>query len=566
MNAQRPLFASLVSLLLLGSAIGAGCGGSDSSIGTGSGGSSAGPGPGNGGGGSGGGDCSEEQCDGTDNDCDGDVDEDCACVDGQTQDCYSGPMGTEGMGVCAAGTETCDLTGTFGECTGEVLPSAEVCNGSDDDCNGQTDEGFGSVTCGLGICQVTVDECVDGEPQPCIPGPPNQVELCDGTDDDCDGDVDEGCICQNGQMQPCYTGSMATQNVGECHDGTQACTGGQWGACVGDQTPVAELCDGLDNDCDGTEDDGNPGGGAMCNTMLPGICAAGLTICQGGQINCQQTVQPQTEICNGLDDDCNPGTADGAQDPQLGVGCDGPDTDFCAEGTKYCAGGALLCNDASGNNVDSCNGLDDDCNPNTLDGSGLACNLPNATSSCVGGQCTVTTCVNGWANCDSNQPNGCELHNDAYSNAAPGQSIGTVPSDYQTGGGCTANGCVLHSSYTGNQARYFTAFADDQSPCGGYDSIKFVLNVPAGINYDITVSSPDQVPGGGGCWCEVNGGAPILGNTCTASNGVGVNDQIVLWCDPPLSSTPDFTVNVDVKFISGSSCNPWTLQVYSRGC
>jgi hypothetical protein len=64
----------------------------------------------------------------------------------------------------------------------------------------------------------------------------------------------------------------------------------------------------------------------------------------------------------------------------------------------------------------------------------------------------------------------------------------------------------------------------------------------------------------------VNGGAPIIGNTCTAANGPGVNDQIVLWCDPPLSGTPDFTVDVDIKFLSGSSCNPWTLQVYSRQC
>jgi hypothetical protein len=161
-----------------------------------------------------------------------------------------------------------------------------------------------------------------------------------------------------------------------------------------------------------------------------------------------------------------------------------------------------------------------------------------------------------------------QLTNSGYSNSAPGQSLGNLPSDAYAGSPCTLQACVLQSTQTGTKGRYFTLVADDQiATCDGYDSVKFVLNVPSGINYDISVSSPNQVPGSGGCFCEVNGSpTPIIGNTCTASNGAGVNDQIVLWCDAPFSGTPDFTVNVEVKYISGSSCSPWTLQTYSKGC
>jgi hypothetical protein len=72
-----------------------------------------------------------------------------------------------------------------------VHPGApEICNGVDDNCSGQTDEGFGRITCGLGICRRTVDQCVGGVPQACIPGAPS-AEICDGLDNDCNSLVDD---------------------------------------------------------------------------------------------------------------------------------------------------------------------------------------------------------------------------------------------------------------------------------------------------------------------------------------------------------------------------------------
>ncbi|HOZ52898.1 MAG TPA: choice-of-anchor D domain-containing protein, partial [Chitinophagaceae bacterium] len=61
---------------------------------------------------------------------------------GITRSCYSGPSGTAGVGVCHAGTQTCQTNSSWGPCNGEVFPTAEVCNGLDDDCDGQVDEGI----------------------------------------------------------------------------------------------------------------------------------------------------------------------------------------------------------------------------------------------------------------------------------------------------------------------------------------------------------------------------------------------------------------------------------------
>ncbi len=68
------------------------------------------------------------------------------------------------------------------------------------------------------------------------------------------------------------------------------------------------------------------------------------------------------ELCNGLDDDCDIGTADGADEPWLGTLCDGPDSDLCLEGTYSCEGALQVCSDDTDDDVEICDGLDNDCN------------------------------------------------------------------------------------------------------------------------------------------------------------------------------------------------------------
>src|SRR4029079_15939109 len=73
--------------------------------------------------------------------------------------------------------------------------------------------------------------------------------MCDGLDNDCDGTTDEDCICIDGHTQSCGS------DVGVCMAGTQTCVAGMWGAGDHEVAPMGEVCDGLDNDCDGTSDD-----------------------------------------------------------------------------------------------------------------------------------------------------------------------------------------------------------------------------------------------------------------------------------------------------------------------
>ena len=143
---------------------------------------------------------------------------------------------------------------------GEEAPSPEVCdNEKDDDCDGEIDEELclcedASVrSCGEaeGQCVAGTQACIGGVWGPCEGVVAPSDEVCDGLDNDCDGVVDDApqsCQCLDGAVQVCGT------DEGECVAGTQTCGDGQWGACVGALAPMPEVCDGLDNDCDGLGD------------------------------------------------------------------------------------------------------------------------------------------------------------------------------------------------------------------------------------------------------------------------------------------------------------------------
>lgn len=136
------------------------------------------------------------------------------CRPGTTETCYDGLSDTVGVGLCHAGARTCTPEGMLGLCEGQVLPQPDVCNGLDDDCDGQPDEELGQTICGVGACQRTVDNCTDGQPRECTPGAPSP-EICgNGIDEDCDG---QDLTCPINQPPTITSPAVTAATIGQLY-------------------------------------------------------------------------------------------------------------------------------------------------------------------------------------------------------------------------------------------------------------------------------------------------------------------------------------------------------------
>ena len=249
-----------------------------------------------------------EACNGEDDDCDGDADEDFAWTNPLTLAAV--PVGGVcGLGPCGGGNVACESQLTA-ICTTETKKKSDACNGEDDDCDGITDDGAcddGSA-CTADVCDASAKSCSnDGkvdcdDKNPCTSescnakdggcvfvavkgscddgdactvgdscepngkavakcAPGATAKVCDDanlcTDDSCDPKL--GCVqLPNAVTQVCYDGDKATVNVGLCVAGVKACNNGKLdGTCVGQVMPSkVELCDNKDDSCDGITDEG----------------------------------------------------------------------------------------------------------------------------------------------------------------------------------------------------------------------------------------------------------------------------------------------------------------------
>jgi len=201
---------------------------------------------------------SEESCDGLDNDCNGEVDElwpslGASCDGPDTDSC------SEGTTVCAADTVTTTCE--------ELTPAhEELCNGFDEDCDGSTDEDWPDL--GAPCDGDDPDECANGLYQcnaagielECAEGGTGFFEECNGTDDDCNGQTDEGVLCDPGFS--CLGGVCILDAVDE-----------------GDPDPPAvDTQDSPDEDTGGVTDSPDTGPIALNpDTAGPDIQGGGLT-------------------------------------------------------------------------------------------------------------------------------------------------------------------------------------------------------------------------------------------------------------------------------------------------
>jgi hypothetical protein len=292
----------------------------------------------------------------------------------------------------------------------------ELCNGADDNCNGVKDEGDpeGGEACTvpgkLGECVAGTTHCTMGSVK-CVQNSPAAAELCDGKDNDCDGQIDNA---------PTDVGAACTTTQpGICKDGTMQCISGAL-ECVAAKQPKAETCNGLDDDCDGTVDDGFAGSGDPCEIAGKlGECQPGQTNCLGGTNGCTPNQpNPLPEMCDGKDNDCNGSIDDPAS--VNGIVCTSPYPGICALGKTQCAAGLSTCipDIQPGSQVETCNGKDDDCNGTADDGANIKIECAVKYSSalnvidwkCTGGVCQVGGCVGSYKDCDGNPANGCEIN------------------------------------------------------------------------------------------------------------------------------------------------------------
>jgi hypothetical protein len=311
------------------------------------------------------------------------------------------------------------LRGLFNDLKERMLPEPicqptdEVCDGVDNDCDGSIDEDLGQTVCGLGACQVAVDKCLDGALLACVPRTPTKEVCGDNIDNNCDGTVDNPEICQQSEppteeppteeppTEEPPTEEPPTEEPPTEEPPTEEPPTEEPPTCQ----PTEEVCDGIDNNCDGEIDEGGVCSGGESSTEEPpaeDVCDEDhLNLCLT-QLECESVGGFwYSEVCN-AEEFVDDGQEEEEEEP---LACE-PTEEIC---------------DGIDNDCDEEVDEDVDCGETSCD---TSLNLTGSCqNSCSEGSCQVCVpscaCADGFSDCDGDTSNGCEEVSDECSPSEP---------------------------------------------------------------------------------------------------------------------------------------------------